>query len=270
MNFIDHLSDPEIDIDYLRGLIQSATFNPNRVFTNGRHTANQETAFIAWVKSERFPELIADFKAKGVNPNICDGFGNTALHWACQNGRYKLALAIMSLPEVDIELETTYSNNSANFTRNALAIVLAQGFVRGNSTTWNFTGTPYQEVVRKMIALKPELRNIQIDGLYPVELALCHRDLEMVKLLDTPEVDHQKLEEILARDYAGTRPILYRVFTVDTVVEKAANRLSVKNWLHSKAPNWFDSDPWTQKKGAIQNYLANERAGVLQQRQPEA
>ena len=195
-------TDREDTLTEFQEVINHDRFDPNKRDVNGIPLL----MLLAQVGKPK--ELIADFVAKGADFNLCDRTGNNALLWACANANYKMALAILETRKTDLRTrDHSWGGNTA------LTLILAQGY-EGTDSTGNTSSVHYQQLVCKMVEIDPQIVHIphHETGLYPVELALCRRDMDMVQLLTSNRVPAWKLDRFDAMTYHQSRRELARCF----------------------------------------------------------
>jgi|GEM_PF-4522193 len=186
-------------------------------------------------------ELLNDFT--GANFNRVDSSGNTALHWACANAHYEMARALLDTKKCDLKIrDKIYGGNTA------LTIILAQGYESADSD-----GSPlsvsYKMLVTKMVELDPKLVDVPHfrTGLYPVELALCRRDMDMVQVLTTDQIPIERLATFTSMTYYQSRLILRSCFDATPALQRAWE------WL----PAWRNG-PYENANREVEHYIRTQ------------
>ncbi len=227
----------------IRALIESESFDQNGVIPQDPNNDSYLILLAKYGGPIEILDLFAD-----ANFNHVDRGGNTALHWACAKGHYEMASALLDTKKNNLKIhDGIYGGNTP------LTIVLAQGY-----ETTDSDGSPisisYKQLVANMVALDPEVIHTPnlSTGLYPVELALCHRAMDMVSLLTTDKVPINQLKKYAGLSRYQSYLILRSCFDVTGPLKKAWD------WL----PTLWKGD-YENAQEAVNAYILQQSLGHI-------
>lgn len=227
---------PPRNLSDLREVVSDPAFRVNCMWRDC------DRPLILLAKYGKPTQLVEDFVRKGVNFNLRDPAGNTALHWAIANANYAMALEILERGDTNLNIRDHYLGGNT-----PLTLVLAQGYTKTDGDGRPLL-VPYQVIVRKLIEKGADITlSHHATGITPLELALCHRDIEIAELLTPRGFDKKQVARFRNMSFFESRQMLKQCYAPKSFVQ------TIYEWI----PRFFIGEYESRQK-VLEDYLAKK------------